>query len=262
MRKVERNGIILLEFENLGRESSLVHGVTTRYRSDGAEFNVSVNLRKEGAVLRNRVALCESLSLRLEDWIAAEQIHGDRVAVVGSAERGRGSRYRKDAVGGADGLISAEAGLVLATFAADCPLVVLYESEKQIIGSIHSGWRSTVAGIVPKAVTEIERLGGSAARLRVGVGPCICRRCFEVREDFVERLRDSWPRGLAFLDGNRKLFRFDLREALRTQLLDSGVRAENIEFAEFCTFETDWLFSYRRDGPNAGGFAAFICRKQ
>ena len=49
---------------------------------------------------------------------------------------------------------------------------------------------------------------------------------------------------------------FDLIEANRRELLESGIPAENIEISGYCTYErTDLFPSYRREGAEAGRWA-------
>ncbi|MBR5713248.1 MAG: laccase domain-containing protein, partial [Clostridia bacterium] len=50
-----------------------------------------------------------------------------------------------------------------------------------------------------------------------------------------------------------------LQAAAVIQLLDAGVRHENISIMDLCTVENRELFySYRRDGHDTGSMAAFL----
>jgi copper oxidase (laccase) domain-containing protein len=47
----------------------------------------------------------------------------------------------------------------------------------------------------------------------------------------------------------------------RDQLVAAGVNPDNIHVAGLCTAtHADWLWSYRREGPNAGRMLAVIRR--
>jgi copper oxidase (laccase) domain-containing protein len=61
---------------------------------------------------------------------------------------------------------------------------------------------------------------------------------------------------------NRKIY-LDLKKENRSQLLQQGVRENNIEMSASCTIcEKDMYHSYRRDGRKAGRMMAVICMIQ
>jgi len=92
--------------------------------------------------------------------------------------------------------------------------------------------------------------GSVAAELRVGIGPGICGDCYEVGPEFAERFP---PEVLKATAGDRLLL--DLVEANRRQFLEAGVLPRRIRALEFCTFESERLFSHRRQ-PDGSRFAA------
>jgi copper oxidase (laccase) domain-containing protein len=51
----------------------------------------------------------------------------------------------------------------------------------------------------------------------------------------------------------------DLRKANRSQLLDAGLRPQNIFVSDFCTAcRRDLLFSYRKEGATSGRLMSVI----
>lgn len=81
--------------------------------------------------------------------------------------------------GAADGHLSAERRTAMAVTVADCvPVFLAHPSGATAL--LHSGWRGTVAGIVPAAVRRLDEHGAKPAELRALLGPAICGRCYEV----------------------------------------------------------------------------------
>jgi copper oxidase (laccase) domain-containing protein len=93
-----------------------------------------------------------------------------------------------------------------------------------------------------------------------GIGPGICGDCYIVGEAvmMIALLNLGETEGLFRpVTGEKSRYRdrwyFDLIEANRRQLLQSGIPPEKIEISDYCTYERPDLFpSYRREGVQAG----------
>ncbi len=184
-----------------------------------------------------------------------------------------------------DGLLTSEAGLLLAIKTADCVPVLLTDVKRRAVGAFHAGWRGTAARIVEKGVGEMRRQFGSQPRdLRAAIGPCIRRCCYrvgaEVRAEFesqftyadrlFEEVFDSnaihvrYP--LLFLNkrapGHGDLgpeIHLDLVEANRRQLRDAGLRDQHISVVEGCSAcDTSRFFSHRAELGKTGRMMAVI----
>lgn len=111
----------------------------------------------------------------------ARQVHGADLLTHGGDWRGwlRGPA--------ADGHLALRRGTALAVTVADCvPVYVAHPSEA--VALLHSGWRGTVAGILPAAIRQLVAAGCAAADLRVLTGPAICGSCYEVSADVYRQL--------------------------------------------------------------------------
>jgi len=163
--------------------------------------------------IRSKLAGFSGIDLKM--ITTCSQVHGSRVITVHSGNSG----IEHPA---ADGLITAEMGVVLAVFTADCLPVFMYDPEKKAAGLVHAGWKGTGKRIVEKAVKILEKKYGSSPRdIEVFLGPCICRECH----------------GYDLLGGNL------------SQLAGLGVR--NVSASGACTHENGNMFSYKRDGGTA-----------
>jgi copper oxidase (laccase) domain-containing protein len=54
----------------------------------------------------------------------------------------------------------------------------------------------------------------------------------------------------------------DLKAANRDMLIEYGVKSDNIEVSNLCTFEKEYLHSYRRDGKVSGRALGIIALKK
>jgi hypothetical protein len=117
-------------------------------------------------------------SVGLDEWplFTAQQVHGDRIAVVdGPALALRVDRSAtSNEFRGCDGIISDQRGVVLGVYVADCCAVYIVDTKTPAIGLVHSGCRGTKLNIVPKAIMQmIDRFGTDPADLVVQLSPCV-----------------------------------------------------------------------------------------
>jgi copper oxidase (laccase) domain-containing protein len=92
------------------------------------------------------------------------------------------------------------------------------------------------------------------ADLLAGIGPSAGPSQYEVRHDVYEAAAALPNRDGLFPRQKERMF-FDLWSANRAQLMDSGVRDENIELAGVCTItDTELFYSFRREGAGCGHF--------
>ena len=89
-------------------------------------------------------------------FVFARRCTATSAQVVGAADRGRGAAAAADAIPGADVLVTADPGTVLAVLAADCVPIVLYDPAAHVLACAHAGWRGTVARAAASAVAAME----------------------------------------------------------------------------------------------------------
>ena len=113
--------------------------------------------------------------------------------------------------------------------------------------------RQTIQKRMRAKVQALKQEYGSAPRdLRVGIGPGICGDHYEVGPEVAERFPEEVRKPG---EGDRQLL--DLREANRLQFIEAGVLTGRIRALEFCTYESDVLFSHRRN-PDGSRIAALV----
>jgi len=109
-------------------------------------------------------------SICVDNWplITAEQIHGNKIAIVDLPVEA------DKHFAGCDGFITNQRELWLGIHVADCCAVYIVDPKTPAIALVHSGRKGTELGVVTKAITQMTaRFGSKPADLIVQLSPCI-----------------------------------------------------------------------------------------
>lgn len=223
-------------------------------------FNLSFQVGDEReAVVENRKKLVEIVEVPDNNFATLYQMHGSRILKV--SQKNTTSFFSGKVVGKADAMITSEP-VALALFYADCLPVYLVEPNRKVAGLVHAGWRGLKKEIVKKTVKEmVEEFGISPEGLFAWLGPSIGPCCYQVSSDFISYFK-SYPQSIEkTIDGRAFL---NLKSIGHAQLLEAGVKEDNIETAPYCTFcRENLFFSHRRENGKTGRQAAIlVLRKQ
>ena len=166
-------------------------------------------------------------------------------------------RYSKDDALEGDACVTESTNIMLLTTWADCIPVLLYSPKNNIIAAIHSGWKGTYKQIINNVVSYFNKKQTPFEHIYAAIGPGIKKCCYQVSEDFLDFFPTS--NDLLFEKRGGKLF-FDLSYCVYLQLLECGIKKENIDYSEYCTCcnESPLFSSYRREKDLFQGQAAFI----
>jgi YfiH family protein len=116
-----------------------------------------------------------SLSMDRGPLLTAQQVHGDRIAVIDEPARS------DECFSGCDGLITNQPGAYLGIYVADCCAVFLVDPIRGCIGLVHSGKKGTELGIVLRAIAQMRAKFGSApSDLVVQLSPAIRPPHYEI----------------------------------------------------------------------------------
>ncbi len=199
------------------------------------------------AVAENRRRVLAALTGSPDTPLALmRQVHGDTVATV--------TLPLPEAPPEADGLVTAEPGVVLMVLAADCVPVLLADPSAGLVAAVHAGRDGLARGVVPRAVERLVALG--AGRLTAWVGPHVCGGCYEVPADLREEVAARAPSSYAETTWGTPSI--DVGAGVRAQLLGCGVDASDLHEVGRCTREDPELYSFRRDGDRAGRLAGVV----
>lgn len=258
-------------------------GVSKAYCAEDAEGELNVGFTdgdRRDAVSRNRELLVEAVTGDPKTpLVTVRQFHSNLVVRASAADAGR-ERPRK-----ADGVITDEAGLLLAVQVADCIPVLVADRRKRVVGAFHAGWRGTVKRIVETGVGRMRlEFGCRPEDLIAAVGPGVGQCCYAVGEEVVaeftsqfayapdlfrevfdsDPIKTKYP--MLFLTqrapGHSPIgpqIHLDLVEANRRQLLDVGLKPGAIKIIGGCTScHRELFYSHRASRGHAGRMMAVV----
>ncbi len=245
---------------------SLAAGFTLRSggqsKAPYASNNFGLHVGDEPAdVIANRRTLCEQIGMSFKMFTCANQVHGNEVVQVTATRGGAGSTDSVETIGDVDGMHTNEAGVLLASFYADCVPLYFLDPQTRAIGLAHAGWKGTVARISAKMLNAMQQAYGSEVDdIRVAIGPSIGGCCYEVDERIIEQVRHAspqWQRSVTAV-GNGK-YMLDLRTLNELIVIESGVLPKHIVRTNWCTScRTDLFFSHRKEAGKTGRMASYI----
>ena len=233
--------------------STRAGGVSTLDHVATMNFTVTTG-DSEANVAENYRIFLSALGLEPASRVSAHQIHSARVRYVTEADRGRVSDD-------CDGFVTDRPGVTLVVKTADCVPILLADADAGVIAAVHAGWRGTVGGIAPNAVSEMLRLGASLENICIAIGACIHDCCFEVQSDFVDAVTAA--RGEVFAEAHirrKGSARYaDLVSMNCALLAEAGIAPSQIDIAADCTCCAPFLYhSHRATQGKRGTMAAVI----
>lgn len=257
----KRNGVVFMTAPVIGAK----HAFTTRCGgvSRGAldSLNLGENRGDEPERVReNYRRVGAAVGVDVKNIAFTRQVHGAEVRVVTSADR---HELMTPVPYEADGVVTAEKGLTLVCFTADCVPVLLWDGAHGVASAVHCGWRSSVQDILGAAVGKMEALGAEPETICAAIGPAISRCCFEVGGEVIEAAAACLGGGLDGLyqpeEGREGRFFLDLKGVNARRLGQLGLRKENICVSGECTMcSHEKYWSHRYTGGVRGSQAAFI----
>lgn len=215
-------------------------------------FNLALHVGDDPAIVTaNRSLLGQALGIDRISFV--EQVHGTAVHDVTSeavASLGLGGAAASEPVE-ADAQVSDAADVGLAILVADCTPVLLADPDAGVIGAVHAGRRGMVDGVVAATVDRMRARG--AQTISAAIGPSIGPRRYEVPRAMRDEVSAEEPVTASVTRlGTPAL---DVAAGVAEQLGREGVSIR--DWSPHCTFESQDLFSYRRDGTT-GRFAGVV----
>jgi YfiH family protein len=197
----------------------IYHGFTTRALAFPPFYWPSTKPdRPVHDVHKNRQALMEYTGFAPDALAPMEQVHGNNVLL-------RTAPIDQGKIEEADAQITATPGILLGVITADCVPVLLYDPIAKVVGAVHSGWRSTLAGVLPNTLRMMQENGAMPAHIHALIGPCIHQASYEVGPEVYALFVAHNPEyAAAFVpSGRAEHWLFDLRWGIHSQLRAAGI---------------------------------------
>ncbi|MBR5515407.1 MAG: peptidoglycan editing factor PgeF [Clostridia bacterium] len=251
--KENKNGVVYFRCT----EISTPNGFSTRLGGASVQphlksMNLGKNLGDDPVLVEeNYRRMGQAIGFNEKNIVFTNQIHSNTVKYV--VEKDIGKTYD------CDGFVTDKKDVVLAVRTADCVPILLYT--KGVVGAVHAGWRGTAASIQANAVKEMVKLGAKPQEIKVAIGACIHKCCYEVGTDFCDTLYELLGREFAsrHIEKRGASVYCDLVSLNREMLVMAGVKEENIFCSDDCTCcNSDLYFSHRASKGKRGVMSAFI----
>ena len=258
-------GVVYHVSEAILAAGGVVHGFASRLGgvSRGEFSSLNLGIKRDDSrenVRENYARFCAAIGADADSLVMTHQVHSNDVRTASRSD------ILPDLLDPipyeTDGLVTDEPGLCLVIYYADCIPVLLYDPKKRAIGAVHSGWRGTATGIVPRAIEKMGRLYGTdpadvLAAIGPGIGPC----CFETHDDVPSAMIRRWgPAVEPFCPRNEiGKYNVDLKGIIRWEMERTGVLPDHIETLDLCTgCRPDLYWSHRKLGDRRGNHGAMI----
>jgi len=219
------------------------HGITIR----GTDFmHKDIN---SPTFLSSKEKIAKEFNLSINELYFLNQVHDKNVLEISEDTTNEIRDY--------DALVTEVSNKMLITCFADCVPILLFDAKNKVVASVHSGWKGTVKQIAQNTIGYMcEKYNSNPQSMIAVIGPSIGPCCFEVKEDVKKQFINAFGHSV---DVDNKI---DLWEANKLQLLNCGIKEENIECMEICTTcNEDKFYSYRKGDVEKGRFSAFIMLK-
>lgn len=252
--RISHDGVTLVE----GARGPIRFGFTERTggvsQAPYASLNLGTHVGDDPAAVaenRRRVLAVLGADGLEERLLVPNQVHGDEVAVVASADEEELARVRALIAEGTDAIVCTAARVPVMLCYADCvPVVLVCDCGFAVV---HSGWKGTYAGIAGKAARLLaDAAGVDASQIDAYIGPHILGDEYEVSEELMEQFAERFQSIDAA--AGRLL---DLSSAIREVLAAAGVSSDRVFDLELSTMrDNDRFFSYRAEHGTCGRHAA------
>ena len=241
--------------QRLNSYTKLIHAFTTRdagvsftpFNSLNLAFHVGDN--KE-SVLTNHNLLATQLSYNVETLVHMRQIHSNLIHIVNEKDNFSNPPT-------CDALITNKINTPLMVMVADCTPVLFYDDNKKVIAVAHAGREGAFKNIIKNVIKSFTHDFGSDIKdifvtTSASIGVC----CYEVGVE-IKTKAEELGLGFAIKKSDNGIF-LDVSKILKSQLLTSGIKEENIELSDECSCcQNEKYFSFRAS-KNTGRFAGVL----
>jgi len=232
------------------------------YNSLNLSYNVGDKIEN---VVENRKRIFSALGINYKRVVAAQQVHGDKIAIINKGDEGRGALNYENSIPGSDALITNVPNIPLLMCYADCVPVLILDPVKKVIGLVHAGRGGSLLKISSKTLSKMKEIykcepSSCLAIIFPSIGPCCY--CFENREIIADWLTKENIINEVVTTKEKNSWQIDLKKANYFQLINEGIKDQNIFTSPECTVDNPNIyFSHCRDKGETGRMAAIFMLK-
>jgi polyphenol oxidase len=254
LERASHEGVVIVG----AQQGDVVFGFTERTggvsKVPYASLNLGTHVGDDPAAVaenRRRVLRAMGAEVWMNNLLVPNQVHGDNVVIVDSADPAVLEKIRAQIAEGADAIVCTAKHVPVMLCFADCVPVVL--TCQNGFAVVHSGWRGTYARIAGKAALELSHAAGcSISDVKAYIGPHILGDEYEVSPDLMHTFALQFD---SIKESERTTL--DLARAIEQSLTEVGVPQCGIHDTRLSTMSlSERFYSYRREQGTCGRHAA------
>ena len=162
------------------------------------------------------------------------QVHGNNLETIFS--------HSTLPINETDSLFSSTSNIALGVLTADCLPIALSKNDGSEFAMLHAGWKGLLSGVIESTLTSFTK---GCSDVSAWIGPSISQKNYEVGNDLYESFIDKDDGSESnFIEKGNDKWLFSLHGEAKRIL---GKYDINVDVSSECTFESESLFSYRRD---------------
>ena len=198
-----------------GVSKGIYRSLNCGFGSDDESKNIKKNIDK----------VCKKIGCNRNNLILLNQVHSNIVHTI--------SKISKKKLEG-DSLITNKKGIALGILTADCAPVFIYDPVNNLISALHAGWKGAYHEIITTTLKKFESKGSNLKDLIAVIGPCISKKSYEVRKDFLNKFVKRERSNKKFFYKKKDKMYFSLNDYIKKDFLKYGVK--NIEIIRKDTY--------------------------
>ena len=163
-----------------------------------------------------------------------DQVHGNKLEKIFS--------HSSLPIDETDSLFSSTSNLALGVLTADCLPIALSKKDGSEFAMLHAGWKGLLSGVIESTLSSFTK---GCSDVSAWIGPSISQKNYEVGNDLYESfVKKDDESESNFKEKGYDKWLFSLHGEAKRIL---GKYNINVDLSSVCTFESESLFSYRRD---------------
>ena len=163
-----------------------------------------------------------------------DQVHGNKLEKIFS--------HSSLPIDETDSLFSSTSNLALGVLTADCLPIALSKKDGSEFAMLHAGWKGLLSGVIESTLISFTK---GCSDVSAWIGPSISQKNYEVGNDLYESfVKKDDESESNFKEKGYDKWLFSLHGEAKRIL---GKYNINVDLSPVCTFESESLFSYRRD---------------
>jgi len=253
----QTNGLTYLVCEPI-EQLGFINAFSTRRATESNEFTLGhFSAEQREQMLANRNRFKTAVGAPQATLVTAKQIHSADVRLIKNHE----DAAREPQSG--DALTANLSNVLLGIQTADCMPIVIVDTRTRAFAGVHAGWRGTFQEIVARTVERMQQSYDSRPEdLYAALGPAICAENFEVGPEVLAQFRGKFRYADELISHEQTNGKghIDLNRCNAQQLMDAGVKPENIYDSALCTVaRNDLFFSYRKERGHERYVGRLMC---